>query len=134
VEGETFHTGRVWGKKTCGGKDCIKHWRTLNHEAQRRLSLLADMTIQERLEYEQCELDAAADLAALETTDPSDPSAPSLLEQLQKHAPATSNKQVFLRRFMDPANAPIAPIKPEGGDSTEENELPRKTPETTSGG
>lgn len=42
--------GRVYGKKTCGGSDCVKMWRSLTHSTQQSLMNKANMDPLERLQ------------------------------------------------------------------------------------
>lgn len=48
-----LHIGRVYGKKTCGGYQCVKTWRQWNFEMQSKYTNYANMTLPERLEADQ---------------------------------------------------------------------------------
>lgn len=61
-----FHIGRVYGKKTCGGRDCVREWRSWSYNTQTKMTELANLTIQERLIKEQTDEREAAELAALQ--------------------------------------------------------------------
>lgn len=47
--------GRVYMKKTCGGSDCVKIWRSWNSATQAKWTSRANMTIAERMEDEHIE-------------------------------------------------------------------------------
>ena len=51
------HIGRMYGKKTCGGYQCVKTWRQWNFEMQSKYTNYANMTLPERLEADQIDLE-----------------------------------------------------------------------------
>jgi len=55
-----IHIGRVYGKKTCGGRDCVKIWRSWNFEMQSKYTNYANMTIGERLQADQLDAEIAS--------------------------------------------------------------------------
>ena len=118
-------------QNTCGGGDCLNTWKHLSSAARLRQKNLASCPPSER----------ALILARGPSQDELDQQA-AIREQL---AEAIEEQQTNNQRQMDDARGHMpkslravfldnAPIKPEGGDSTEENELPRTSPETPSGG
>ena len=97
-----FHIGRVYGKKTCGGRDCVREWRIWSSTMQQKFSHLADATIQERFELMQAE----AELEALK--------APEIIEEPTPEKPDT--RPSFIREALNPANL-FLKRKDEDGES-----------------
>jgi len=113
-------------QNTCGAPECLDAWKHLNRDARRRHKNLASCPPSER----------ALILAQGPTPDELEAQAANqamLDEQLAEYQQQQQKKNAvpqFLRSALAPENAPI---KPEGGDLNEANELPRKTPETPTG-